>query len=98
MTSAAQYNYEGHSPERSERIPVELQAVFLASNRGEEVHTPPPNSIAFRYFSRRRVFWGGLLRKRMWTPVANAKKVVRRASGNFPPPPPSPFTASVSAK
>jgi hypothetical protein len=32
------------------RIPLELQAVFLASNRGEEVHTPPPGNIAFRMF------------------------------------------------
>ena len=32
------------------RIPLELQAVFLASNRGEEVHTPPPGNVAFRMF------------------------------------------------
>ena len=30
------------------RIPLELQEVFLASNRGQEVHTPP--STAFRVF------------------------------------------------
>ena len=32
------------------RIPLALQAVFLASNRGEEVHTPPPGKVAFRMF------------------------------------------------
>lgn len=32
------------------RIPVALQAVFLASNRGEEVNTPPPGNVAFRMF------------------------------------------------
>ena len=32
------------------RIPAELQAIFLASNRGEEVHKPPPSKSAFRVF------------------------------------------------
>ena len=33
------------------RIPLELQSIFLASNRGEEVHKPPKS--AFRVFARR---------------------------------------------
>lgn len=32
------------------RIPVALQAVFLASNRGEDVHQPPPGRVASRVF------------------------------------------------
>ena len=32
------------------RIPVALQAVFLASNRGQEVHTPPPGRLVNRVF------------------------------------------------
>lgn len=34
------------------RIPVALQAVFLASNRGEEVHKPPPGRVANGIFRR----------------------------------------------
>jgi hypothetical protein len=37
---------------RQGRIPAALQAVFLASNRGEEVNTPPPRNLAFKIFSR----------------------------------------------
>jgi hypothetical protein len=33
------------------RIPASLQAVFLASNRGHEVNTPPPKKVAFKTFS-----------------------------------------------
>jgi hypothetical protein len=33
------------------RIPASLQAVFLASNRGNEVNTPPPRNVAFTTFS-----------------------------------------------
>jgi hypothetical protein len=32
------------------RIPASLQAVFLASNRGNEVNTPPPRNVAFKIF------------------------------------------------
>jgi hypothetical protein len=35
---------------KQSRIPIALQVVFLASNRGEEVHAPPPGNIAFRMF------------------------------------------------
>jgi hypothetical protein len=34
------------------RIPKTLQAVFLASNRGNDVHKPPPKQVAFRTFFR----------------------------------------------
>ncbi|GKY93003.1 hypothetical protein MPSEU_000268800 [Mayamaea pseudoterrestris] len=37
----------------SSRIPASLQAVFLTSNRGEEVHKPPPDQSAFKVFTRR---------------------------------------------
>jgi hypothetical protein len=36
-----------HAP----RIPVALQAVFLASNSGKEVHTPPPERVAMKSFT-----------------------------------------------
>ena len=36
---------------RTERIPRALQSVFLASNRGKEVHIPPPNNVASKVFS-----------------------------------------------
>jgi hypothetical protein len=32
------------------RIPASLQAIFLASNRGNEVNTPPPRNAAFKIF------------------------------------------------
>ena len=38
------------------RIPLALQAVFLASNRGEEVHIPPPGKVANRIFPIRSWF------------------------------------------
>lgn len=34
----------------SSRIPSTLQAVFLASNRGNVVNTPPPRQVAFKTF------------------------------------------------
>jgi hypothetical protein len=37
---------------KAERIPKTLQAVFLASNRGNDVHTPPPKHVAFKTFFR----------------------------------------------
>ena len=43
------------------RIPLELQAVFMASNQGQEVHQPP--STAFRVFSPLR--WLSYPRNRM---------------------------------
>lgn len=33
------------------RIPLALQAVFLASNRGQEVHKPPPGRLGDRVFA-----------------------------------------------
>lgn len=35
------------------RIPKTLQAVFLASNRGNDVHKPPPKQVAFKMFTLR---------------------------------------------
>ena len=36
--------------QKSSRIPLALQAVFLASNRGKEVHQPPPDKSASKVF------------------------------------------------
>jgi hypothetical protein len=35
------------------RVPLALQAVFLASNRGQEVHKPPPSAV----LKTRKWFW-----------------------------------------
>jgi hypothetical protein len=43
-------NIRSHSTRRG-RIPAALQAIFLASNGGEEVHVPPKN-LGFKVFSR----------------------------------------------
>ena len=43
--------------ERIGRIPKELQAIFLASNQGEEVNEPPPNSVASKVFKPRFSLW-----------------------------------------
>jgi hypothetical protein len=40
------------------RIPLGLQAVFLASNRGKEVHMPPPEKAASKTFTRNWLFQG----------------------------------------
>jgi hypothetical protein len=32
------------------RIPTTLQAVFLASNRGNDVYKPPPDQVAFKSY------------------------------------------------
>ena len=37
---------------RQNRIPQALQMVFLASNRGKEVHKPPPSSLGSKVFFR----------------------------------------------
>jgi hypothetical protein len=41
-----------HQIEGGQRIPVALQDVFLASNRGEDVAVAPPNKMAAKIFSR----------------------------------------------
>eukprot|EP00977_Amphora_coffeiformis_P000844 scaffold184_cov179-Amphora_coffeaeformis.AAC.3 len=63
-----------------ERIPVALQAVFLASNRGKEVNEPPPGCIASKSFKP----------KSLWKRLSPRRKVksILISSGNFPPPPP----------
>jgi hypothetical protein len=43
-------NTSSHSRQGG-RIPVALQAIFLASNGGAEVHVPPKN-LGFKVFSR----------------------------------------------
>lgn len=40
------------------RIPLGLQAVFLASNRGKDVNKPPPEKAASKTFTRNWMFQG----------------------------------------
>jgi hypothetical protein len=42
----------GGTADNGGRIPKTLQAVFLASNRGNEVYKPPPKQVAFKTFFR----------------------------------------------
>ena len=37
-------------PSERRRIPLTLQAVFVASNRGRRVNSPPPGNVAIRMF------------------------------------------------
>jgi hypothetical protein len=39
-----------HNSHGRTRIPASLQAVFLASNRGKEVHKPPPGQVCSKVF------------------------------------------------
>lgn len=48
----------------SPRIPLGLQAVFIASNRGEEVHKAPPEKQANKTYIRSWIFGGGRSKKR----------------------------------
>jgi hypothetical protein len=41
-----------HQTESGPRIPVALQDVFVASNRGEDVAVAPPNKMAAKIFGR----------------------------------------------
>jgi hypothetical protein len=41
---------------KASRIPATLQSVFLASNRGNEVHKPPPDNVAYKVFFRNWFF------------------------------------------
>jgi hypothetical protein len=45
-------------PQPAPRIPIALQNVFLQSNRGEEVHVPPPKRFASRIFHPIQLFRG----------------------------------------
>ena len=51
------------------RIPLALQAIFLTSNRGKDVNTPPPQKVAFKTFFR------GWLGSSESKNVKNAKKL-----------------------
>jgi len=42
----------GNAGNHAARIPKMLQAVFLASNRGHDVHKPPPENVASKDFFR----------------------------------------------
>jgi hypothetical protein len=44
-------NSSSHSSGKGGRIPAALQAIFLASNGGQEVNEPPKN-LGFKVFSR----------------------------------------------
>ena len=47
------WHYPNMTNNFTSRIPLSLQAVFLSSNRGHEVHKPPPDQSAFKTLTRR---------------------------------------------
>jgi hypothetical protein len=49
-------NTQGNNNSRQGRIPATLQAVFLASNRGKEVNSPPPAKVASKVYHRNWLF------------------------------------------
>jgi len=67
-------------PANQSRIPSTLQAIFLASNRGKDVHRPPPKSVANKvYFGNFRFqnkgnafkrFFGGKSKRNVAAPEA----------------------------
>ena len=65
------------APTRRERIPRTLQGVFLASNRGKEVYTPPPNQVASKTF-----FKNWLKGAFPWSRRAGAKRTSTAAASN----------------
>jgi hypothetical protein len=60
---------------RQGRIPATLQAVFLASNRGREVHKPPPASVASKVFFRNWLFQRQTESKEKEAPSLQKRKV-----------------------
>jgi len=52
QSQSANITANNHNQQRSPRIPVSLQQVFLASNRGVTVDKPPPDRVAFKVFVR----------------------------------------------
>lgn len=50
---------KNENPEYGRRIPVTLQSVIVSSNRGRHVKKPPPESVAYKVYTRR---WFGLRR------------------------------------
>lgn len=58
------------APHEQSRIPRELQAIFIASNQGQEVHQPPQKSIAFKIFRP----WS------LWQRLSSPRRVPRRKS------------------
>ena len=71
-----------------QRIPVALQAVFLASNRGKEVNEPPPDCVASKTFAPRRSIWKKMKSKRfLLSPRRKSMSSVEVATESIPPPP-----------
>lgn len=68
-----------------ERVPIELQAVFLASSRGKEVHQPPPRGIASKSF-KPKTFWQRLKSEIIHSPRRKPKPTCH--SSEFRPEPP----------
>lgn len=62
----------------NQRIPTSLQAVFLASNRGNSVHKPPPGKAASTTFRRSWM----LPRRGNTNPYKAAKQQQQHPDGN----------------
>jgi hypothetical protein len=56
MAGPSSNNHHHANTNKQSRIPATLQSVFLASNRGNEVHKPPPDNVAYKVFFRNWFF------------------------------------------
>lgn len=52
------HSSKGKGAGSGSRIPLSLQAVFIASNRGQDVNKPPPEKVAQKTFFRSWMFQG----------------------------------------
>jgi hypothetical protein len=68
--------------EETRRIPLSLQAIFLASNRGQDVDVPPPGNLAIRMFQS--MFHRPLRRRllRHVKPMATNEKITTTIRSN----------------
>lgn len=65
---------EGPTTSSGSRIPIALQAVFLASNRGNEVDIPPPGKVASKTYFRRTLKGIGKKLKRVGSGTKKSSK------------------------
>jgi hypothetical protein len=70
-------NYDStEASPRSNRVPLALQAIFLQSNQGREVHIPPSNNLANRVFvavtrrDKNRNKWDGKIISKKFREIA----------------------------
>jgi hypothetical protein len=66
-------------------VPLALQAVFLASNRGQEVHKPPPGGLANKVFRFRNPRQWFLRNQKIKRAKTNEERTSETASDTLSP-------------